>query len=249
MSTLEATSGFGAHAIYLVAAIPLLVAIVVAYLVWRNARQERSSRTLWTSLADPSPTVRRGALDALTDDTMAHNAPLLCELLAAEQDPDVLDALAAAVARSKWEPTADPALLELRRWVAGGHARTTRSSREPVDSAADPWGGASPSTPVAPAAAGPAVEPAAAPASAPRVDVTAAVAAGLGAATATAATRASGGGEPSAKELEELVPRVRAVLGDELEHVELVSIDGKVLASWSSGENGTTVHGPEVVDT
>jgi hypothetical protein len=272
----EATSGFGAHAIYLVAAIPLLVAIAVAVLVWRTARQERSSRTLWTSLADPSPTVRRGALDALTDDTMEHNAPLLCELLAVEDDPDVLDALAAAVARSRWEPTADTALLELRRWVAGGQTRSTRSSREPAPARTDPWAGVSSATPVEPtppaaepepaprrepvptpaAAPAPATAPAAAAAFAaasvsssdPPVDDGAHVADGLGTATQTARARSSTqAGEPSAEELQDLVPKVRAVLGDDLEHLELVSIDGTVLTTWSSGEHGLAGHDPEVV--
>jgi hypothetical protein len=42
---------------------------------------------------------------------------------------------------------------------------------------------------------------------------------------------------PSDRELEELVPKVRAVLGDDLECLELVSIDGTVLARWSASPN------------
>jgi len=53
--------------------------------------------------------------------------------------------------------------------------------------------------------------------------------------------------EPTAKELEELVPKVRAVLGDELDHLELVSIDGKVLARWSSSPD-TTGRGAREID-
>jgi hypothetical protein len=210
-STLTATSGLGAHAIYLLAAIPLLIAIVVAILVWRNAARERGSRALWTSLANPDPHARRGALDELNEDALDYNAPLLCELLTFEQDPDVLDALAAAVARSKWEPTTDAALLELRRWVAGGHTRATTSSWDPgtIDDAEDvevPPAGVAATTRVE--------EPVVA---APRAEVTADV--------------------PSAEELAELLPKVRALLGEDLERLELVSIDGEVLTAWSSDQS------------
>jgi hypothetical protein len=63
---------------------------------------------------------------------LARNARILFDLLEREQDLDVLDALAAAVARSRWEPTDDGALIQLRKWVAGGHSRTTASSRSDV---------------------------------------------------------------------------------------------------------------------
>lgn len=122
------TSGGGNDLIYLLAAIPLVVAVVVAVVVWRSARHERSRRELAASLADPDPLARRRVLDTVTDDVLARNASLLLSLVSSEQDPDVLDAIAAAVARSRWEPTQDRDLVELRRWVAGGHARTTASS-------------------------------------------------------------------------------------------------------------------------
>jgi hypothetical protein len=220
-STLTATSGLGAHAIYLLAAIPLLIAIVVAIVVWRNAARERGSRALWTNLANPDPRARRGALDALSDDALDFNAPLLCELLKFEQDPDVLDALAAAVARSKWEPTTDPSLLALRRWVAGGHTRATRSSWDPgpIDDAEAPVVPAtavaastiSASAPLAPA---PVEDEDQAAVAAPRGEVAADV--------------------PSAEELAALLPKVRALLGEDLDRLELVSIDGEVLTAWSS---------------
>jgi hypothetical protein len=216
-STLTATSGFGAHAIYLVAAIPLLVAVVVAILVWRNARRERGSRTLWTSLANPDPRARRDALDALSEDALDYNAPLLCELLKFEHDPDVLDALAAAVARSKWEPTTDTSLLELRRWVAGGHTRTTTSSHDPppIDDNEEVH-----------VAAVVADAPTSSDDSAPTPDAAPTVRPGA----ATAA------GVPTEQELAELLPKVRALLGEDLERLELVSIDGEVLTRWSSDQ-------------
>jgi len=39
--------------------------------------------------------------------------------------------------------------------------------------------------------------------------------------------------------LDDLVPKVRALLGDELERVEMVSIDGEVLASWRAEPRAT----------
>jgi hypothetical protein len=212
-STLTATSSFGAHAIYLVAAIPLLVAIVVAILVWRSARRERGSRTLWTSLADPDPRARRDALDALSEDALDYNAPLLCELLKFEHDPDVLDALAAAVARSKWEPTTDASLLELRRWVAGGHARTTTSSHDPP--------------PIDDNEEVPVAAPTSSDTSAPSPDEVRTV-------------RPGAAGVPTEQELAELLPKVRALLGEDLERLELVSIDGEVLTRWSSDQERVT---------
>jgi hypothetical protein len=39
---------------------------------------------------------------------------------------------------------------------------------------------------------------------------------------------------PSAEELAALLPKVRALLGEDLDRLELVSIDGEVLTAWSS---------------
>jgi hypothetical protein len=220
-SALIATSALGAHGIYLAAAIPLLVAIVVAGIVWRNARRERGSRALWTSLANPDPAARRDALDALSEDALDYNGPLLCELLRFETDPDVLDALAAAVARSKWEPTTDPSLLELRRWVAGGHTRATTSSQHPppIEDAEPVVATSAPAVgdPRETVPAEPAVVAASGPEAVPEAGV--------------AATDA-----PTEQELAELLPKVRALLGEDLERLELVSIDGEVLTRWSSVE-------------
>lgn len=171
----QTAGGLRAHAVYLVAAIPLVIAVVVSIIVWRSARKERAAVSLRTALASDDPSARRSALDALGADAIGPNAPLLCELVERER-----------VARSRWEPTDDPALLELRRFVAGGTARATRSSaREP--------------TPVGARAAG----------------------------------------QPAADELADLVPKVNALLDGRLEHLELVSIDGEVLTSWTADRPAT----------
>jgi len=219
VSPVVATSGFANHAIDLIAAIPMLVAIVIACIVWRNARKERGTQELWTNLANPDPEVRRSALDAIDDDAVADNAPLLAELLKVEGDHDVLDALAASVARSTQAPTSDHALLELRRWVAGGQATTTTPTREPVRTArvGDEM--------VTVAASGGPIGDGAMAAGTTDVDRAPGVSDGL-----------------SARQLDELVPKVRALLGDDLERLELTSIDGEVVARWTAGasaQNGS----------
>lgn len=118
----------GTYLVYVYSAIPFVAAIVVALLVWRASRKERAKRELAYHLASVDPKERRRALDAVTDEQLDRNAGVLRELLDREQDPDVLDALAAAVARSRWEPSANDDLVALRRWVAGSHTRTTSSS-------------------------------------------------------------------------------------------------------------------------
>lgn len=222
---MSASIGLAADAIYLAAAVPLLVAVGVSVAVWRSARRERVLRVLRTELASRDPAVRKAALEATTDELLASHAELYCDLLAREDDPEVLDALAAAVARSRWEPSDDLALVELRRWVAGGHARATRSS----DAATEPAAGLASRDDAAPTHAG-----------APRSSAAAAL--------RVPAAAAPSGLRPSDAELDELVPRVRELLGDALERLELVSIDGEVLKQWSSSADVPVARTAEGVD-
>ena len=179
--------------------------------------------------------MRRRTLDGVTDEVLASNAPLLCELLDREEDLDVLDALAAAVARSRWEPTDDPALVELRRWVAGGRTRATRSSTT-ATAATETADAAAPAAPAAAAAAVATATQVREP-PAPQIDVDA------------DEPRDAFGPRPvvdaTPAPLDELVPKVRALLGDDLERLELVSIDGEVLARWSSAESGGAGQSPK----
>ncbi len=221
---MSASIGLAADAIYLAAAVPLLVAVGVSIAVWRSAKRERVLRVLRTELASRDPAVRKAALEATTDELLASHAEVYCDLLAREDDPEVLDALAAAVARSRWEPSDDLALVELRRWVAGGHARATRSSDGPTEGEA----GLVARDRAAPAPAG---APAAS--SVPTRATTPAV---------------PPGPRPSDAELDELVPRVRELLGDALERLELVSIDGEVLKQWSSTADAPVTRTAEGVD-
>jgi len=221
----------GTGAIYLIAAVPLVIAALIASVIWRSAKRERASQALRSRLESPNPQTRRDALDKVTDEMLSIHSVMLCELLARESDPDVLDALAAAIARSKWEPTDDAALNQLRRWVAGDQARTTSSS---------------PSTPATPSSVTDSqpVPPAPAPAIvAPRADdaapreVTVPVAWPSASPNGQEGTASVPPLEPPGHDdaMRDLVHKVRAVLGD-VERVELVSIDGELLTSWSSSQ-------------
>jgi hypothetical protein len=219
-------------AIYLIASIPLVIAALIASVIWRSAKRERASRALRSRLESPNPQTRRDAIDAVTDDVLEEHAEMLCELLDTESNDDVLDALAAAVARSKWEPTDDAGVLRLRRWVAGGKVRSTSSSSAVA------------SAPVANADATEARQPKPVPADSP-VPVQAAAATAPSASTNGRESPPSEPGSVPAPvgDPAELVDRVREVLGDGVERVELVSIDGELLASWSSAQ-GTHAEGP-----
>jgi hypothetical protein len=221
----------GTGAIYLIAAVPLVIAALIASVIWRSAKRERASQALRSRLESPNPQTRRDALDKVTDEMLSIHSVMLSALLARESDPDVLDALAAAIARSKWEPTDDAALSQLRRWVAGGQARTTNSS---------------PSTPATPSSVmdRQPVPPAPAPATVvPRADDAAPREVTVPAAWPSASPNGREGPasvpplEPPGHDdaMRDLVHKVREVLGD-VERVELVSIDGELLTSWSSSQ-------------
>ena len=214
-----------ADLIYVGAVAPLVIAGFVAVAVWRSAATQRTRRALQEGLASDNPDVRRNTLEALDEETLSGNATALLALLGTEQDPEVLDALAGAVARSRWEPTDDGNIVELRRWVAGRHAhraaatigdpsgRSPGQTAQQADVAASTSPGAIPGVPgdIGADPSGRAASPRRAP-TAPMVEE-------------------SSHGET---DLSELVPKVRALLGERLARMELVSIDGEVLAKWSS---------------
>ena len=218
-------------AIYLIASIPLVIAALIASVIWRSAKRERVGRALRSRLESPNPQTRRDAIDAVTDDVLAEHVEMLCELLDTESNDDVLDALAAAVARSKWEPTDDAGILRLRRWVTGGMVRSSSAVTSAPVTNADATEATQP-------------KPAPAPADSP-VPVQAAAATAPSASTNGRESPPSEPGSVPAPvgDPAELVHRVREVLGEGVERVELVSIDGELLASWSSAQ-GTHAEGP-----
>lgn len=237
----------GSYFVYYVSAVPTAVAVVVAFFVWRSARRDRARRALAGRLANPDPLERRRVLDAVDDEVLSRNSAVLFDLLTKEQDVDVLDALAAAVARSRWEPTDDRNLIELRRWVAGSHTRTTASTpAEPEPVSLDPsadverdvpvgdhWA-ADPTPAVDDTVAVPADSMDRGDAPGPEPDAAEPAPAPVG------ASREGNGGEPT-DELADFIPRVRALIGGRVERVELALITGTVLKTWSATEtNGTS---------
>lgn len=215
---------------YVWAALPLVVAVIIAFIVWRSARKERSRRRLREELASPSAAVRRQTLEQVDDDALARNAALLCEFLESERDPDVLDALAAAVARSRWEPTDDGNIVELRRWVAGRHAHLPLVSPvAPVLPSADEHTDAPHDAPARVEAPEPAALDAADEVHEPAPPAGAESAGTGGVLVAQRTTML----EPMAPvDLAELVGKVRELLGEGLARMEFVSIDGEVLSTW-----------------
>jgi hypothetical protein len=245
----------GTGAIYLISVVPLVIAALIASVIWRSAKRERVSRGLRSRLESPNPQRRRDALDEVTDEVLSMHSVMLCELLARESDHDVLDALAAALARSKWEPTEDAALMQLRRWVAGGKVLAT-SSPTSVFTPASATTTSTIERGETPPSAPPEVVPRAAPAAVPDPEPLAAspvVGAARWPSTSAndreqqAGVVAAGVPEPGA-DLHDLVHKVRAVLGEGVERVELVSIDGELLTSWSSGQRSPGDAGPTSAD-
>jgi hypothetical protein len=221
---------------YVGAATPLVIAAMVALVVWRSSKKERARRLLENGLSSPDPDVRRGTLEGVDEHVLAMHPSMFCAFLANEHDPGVLDALAGAVARSRWDPTDDGNIVELRRWVAGRHAHDPLPDPEP------PRPAEAPATTVdGPHADDGVVESSA--------GVLARGDAGAGSfegaaqpdivpvATVSTALVATGSTmmEPMGPaDLSELVPKIRALLGESLARMELVSIDGEVLATWAA---------------
>jgi hypothetical protein len=213
--------------IYAGAIAPLVIAIFVAVAVWRSASSQRTKRSLQDGLSSPDPAERRRTLESVDEDTLTKHAPVFVRMLETERDPDVLDALAAAVARSRWEPTDNGNLVELRRWVAGRHAHLPVDDAVPFGSRDDDRGdGRGVESPAAPVAQIDEGAPAPVVAAVPRGQL-----AGVSSAPRSTMT------EPTPEELATLAPRVKEVLGEGLHHMELVSIDGRVLATWSAPES------------
>lgn len=106
------------------------VAMMGCAVCWRIVRRRRIRARLEARLADPDPSRRRAAVEVATEQGLRAHAALLVALLDREQHTDVLDALAAGVLRSAWEPADRPDLLRLRLW-AHEHRGTPAAERGP----------------------------------------------------------------------------------------------------------------------
>lgn len=86
-------------------------------------------------MADPSPSVRRAALEAFPLHRLGPYADLFVARLREESDPAVLDAMRNVVVMHQWEPVGSVELLKLRRWAARATAAklaATRVARVPA---------------------------------------------------------------------------------------------------------------------
>ncbi|ODU05131.1 MAG: hypothetical protein ABS81_08415 [Pseudonocardia sp. SCN 72-86] len=106
------------------------VTMIGCAVCWRVLRRKRVRARLEARLADADPARRRAAVEVATEQGLRAHAALLVALLDREQDQGVLDALAAGVLRSAWEPADRADLLRLRLW-AHEHRGTPASERGP----------------------------------------------------------------------------------------------------------------------
>jgi hypothetical protein len=100
-----------------IAAAAAAVCLLLIAVLWRALARRRASRTLERMLVNHDPAVRRSALAMIGGQGLRGCADLLLRRTAEETDTDVLDALAATVARNQWEPADRPALVSLRLWA------------------------------------------------------------------------------------------------------------------------------------
>lgn len=92
--------------------------MAVGALVWFGLLRYRVRQDVRDVLASPDPSARIAAVDVVATHGLAPVAKILLERVHHEDDEAVLDAIAAAVVRTQWEPPSSPALVELRVWAA-----------------------------------------------------------------------------------------------------------------------------------
>jgi hypothetical protein len=95
------------------------VALLVGAAGWRTAVRYRAKQRVRQLLHAPDPSARRSALDLVGNDGLSAHAGALVDLVRAETDPTVLDAVADLVGRNSWEPADQPRLIDLRLWARG----------------------------------------------------------------------------------------------------------------------------------
>lgn len=93
------------------------IALIALAVAWRRHAHRSVRTTLAAALASPDPAERRAAVGVIAEHGVAANAELLLDHACNEEDPEVLAAIALAVARSQWEPLDNPTVVELRLWA------------------------------------------------------------------------------------------------------------------------------------
>ena len=99
---------------------------------WRLVVTHHSRRRLRTALFDDDPAVRASSVTVASSQGIGRYASALAELTRTETDRRVLDAIADAVARNRWEPADDPQLVELRLWADRRGIDNTKPIRKPT---------------------------------------------------------------------------------------------------------------------
>lgn len=88
----------------------------------------RARELLASALASPDRALRMAAVRTIAEVGLTRWARVLSGLTEQEQDPEVLDLLAALVIRNQWEPASTAELVELRLWA---HRRLEQPSISP----------------------------------------------------------------------------------------------------------------------
>jgi len=86
--------------------------------LWYAGLRYRLRQDIEAVLAADDPAARMAAVDVVASHGIASVAKSLLARVEVEHDEAVLDAIAAAVYRSQWEPLASPELVALRLWAA-----------------------------------------------------------------------------------------------------------------------------------
>ena len=93
-------------------------AVVIAGSAWRLLATSRRRRRLDEALAGPDPATRLAALDLVAERGVSAHLGVLVERALVESDPVVQAALVRALTHTRWEPSADRRVLQLRAWAA-----------------------------------------------------------------------------------------------------------------------------------
>jgi len=114
----------GASATASIVGISVGVAALLVGLGWRQQRMQQTGERVERRLHSADPADRANAVREAAALGLERSAGAILRTARAEHDPEVLDAIEAAVGSRLWEPVSTGDALELRRWVA---ARENRS--------------------------------------------------------------------------------------------------------------------------
>lgn len=128
--------------------------MVAGSVLWYLGLRRRMRRDIEAVLDAEDPAARIAAVEVVASHGIAAVARSLLHRVEVESDDGVLDAIAAAVARSQWEPLTSPELMALRLWAA-----QRRQQPRPGPEAPGPHGGRPPAAVPGLSGAGPAAHP------------------------------------------------------------------------------------------